>query len=47
MKSTGELKQNLEWLKDYKPLTRDELAALEGPTRELAKKWGNLYGAVR
>ena len=46
MKSKDELKQNLEWLKEYKPLEKDELAALEGPTKELAKKWGNLYGAV-
>jgi aryl-alcohol dehydrogenase-like predicted oxidoreductase len=46
MSSRDELKQNLEWLKGYKPLTKDELAALDGPTRELAKKWGSLYGAV-
>jgi aryl-alcohol dehydrogenase-like predicted oxidoreductase len=46
MKSTDELNQNLEWLKAYKPLTESELAALEAPTKELAKKWGELYGAV-
>jgi aryl-alcohol dehydrogenase-like predicted oxidoreductase len=46
MKSKDELKQNLEWLKGYKPLGKDELAALEGPTKELAKKWGSVYGAV-
>ena len=46
MKGPDELRQNLEWLKGYKPLTADELAALDGRTRELAKKWGSLYGAV-
>jgi aryl-alcohol dehydrogenase-like predicted oxidoreductase len=46
MKSADELNRNLEWLKAYKPLAKDELAALEGPTKELAKKWGALYGAV-
>jgi aryl-alcohol dehydrogenase-like predicted oxidoreductase len=46
MKSKDELWQNLEWLTAYKPLTGPELAALEAPTKELAKKWGELYGAV-
>jgi aryl-alcohol dehydrogenase-like predicted oxidoreductase len=46
MKDTDELRQNLAWLKEYKPLSGDELAALEGPTKELAKKWGALYGAL-
>jgi aryl-alcohol dehydrogenase-like predicted oxidoreductase len=46
MKTRDELRENLEWLREYKPLTRDELAALEGPTRALATKWGNVYGAV-
>ena len=46
MKTRDELRQNLEWLKGYKPLGKDELAALEGPTKALAKKWGNVYGAV-
>ncbi len=41
-----ELKQNLAWLKEYQPLTERELAALEEPTKELAKKWGNLHGPV-
>jgi aryl-alcohol dehydrogenase-like predicted oxidoreductase len=46
MKTEDELRQNLEWLKAFKPLTGDELAALEGPTRALAMKWGSVYGAV-
>lgn len=46
MKSPQELRQNLDWLKDYQPLTREELAQLEAPTRDLAKTWGNVYGAV-
>ncbi len=41
-----ELKQNLAWLKDYQPLTEKELAALDEPTKELAKMWGNLHGPV-
>jgi len=41
-----ELKQNLGWVKAYKPLSADELAALDKTTKELAAKWGNLYGAV-
>jgi aryl-alcohol dehydrogenase-like predicted oxidoreductase len=44
MKTADELRQNLEWLKAYKPLTEDERAALDGPTRELARKWGTVYG---
>jgi aryl-alcohol dehydrogenase-like predicted oxidoreductase len=46
MNSRDQLKQNLEWLKEYEPLSKDELAALEEPTRELARKWGSVYGAV-
>lgn len=41
-----ELKQNLEWLRNHKPLTADELAALEKPSRELAGKWKAVYGPV-
>jgi aryl-alcohol dehydrogenase-like predicted oxidoreductase len=41
-----ELKQDLEWLRDYKPLTAEELTALEKPTRELAAKWKDVYGPV-
>jgi hypothetical protein len=46
MHDDEELKENLAWVKEYKPLSADELAALEKPTKELAAKWGNLYGAV-
>jgi aryl-alcohol dehydrogenase-like predicted oxidoreductase len=41
-----ELKQNLGWVRNYKPLSAAELAALDKPTRELARQWGNVYGAV-
>ena len=41
-----ELKQNLEWAREYKPLTADELAALDKPSRELADKWKAVYGPV-
>jgi aryl-alcohol dehydrogenase-like predicted oxidoreductase len=46
MKSAEELNQNLAVVRDFKPLTPDELAALEQPTRELARKWGTVHGAV-
>jgi uncharacterized protein len=46
MKSVAELRQNLAWLKDYKPLTEKELADLTPKTRELAKTWGSVYGQV-
>jgi aryl-alcohol dehydrogenase-like predicted oxidoreductase len=46
MYDAEELKQNLTWLKDYKPLTAEELKALDKPTRELASNWGKLYGPV-
>jgi len=41
-----ELDQDLKWVKDYKPLTADELAALEKPSKELAEKWKAVYGPV-
>src|SRR5437867_4196270 len=41
-----ELRQNLEWVRSYRPLTAEELAALDRPTRDLAAQWGNVYGAV-
>ncbi len=41
-----ELKQNLAWLKAYKPLSAAELQALDQPTRELARQWDKPYGPV-
>lgn len=46
MKSKDELKQNLAWAREAKPLTREELDELSGPTKELAKEWGEVYGQV-
>jgi aryl-alcohol dehydrogenase-like predicted oxidoreductase len=46
MYDAKQLKQNLAWIKGYKPLTAEELKALDKPTRELARKWGPLYGQV-
>ena len=46
MHDDEELRQILQWVRDYKPLSADELKALDGPTRELAGRWGNVYGAV-
>jgi uncharacterized protein len=44
MHDVDELKENLEWVRSYQPLSAKELAELDKPTRELAAKWGNLYG---
>jgi len=41
-----ELKQDLGWLRDFKPLTPEELAALDKPSRELAGQWKEVYGPV-
>jgi hypothetical protein len=41
-----ELKQNLEWVRNYRALTAEEVRALDMPTRELAAKWRNVYGPV-
>lgn len=41
-----ELKQDLEWLAEYKPLSEQELAALDKPTREMARGWGKVYGEI-
>jgi aryl-alcohol dehydrogenase-like predicted oxidoreductase len=42
----AELKQNLAWVKAYKPLSAGELKALDQPTRELAARWNKPYGPV-
>ena len=39
-----ELTQTLPWIRSCPPLTAEELAALEAPTRELAAQWGEVYG---
>ena len=41
-----ELKQNLGWVRAYKPLTAGELRALDRRSRELAGKWDRPYGPV-
>lgn len=46
MKTAAELAENVGWVKAFQPLTAAELAALDVPTRDLAKKWGPIYGAV-
>lgn len=46
MHDEEELKQNLEWVRAYKPLATDELQALEKPTKDLAGQWGAVYGEV-
>ncbi|MBL8797311.1 MAG: aldo/keto reductase [Planctomycetia bacterium] len=42
----AELKQNLAWVRDYKPLSADEHADLEKPAKELAAQWKAVYGPV-
>jgi predicted aldo/keto reductase-like oxidoreductase len=42
----AELKQDLAWARGYKPLSAEELKALDRRTRELAGKWGKVYGDV-
>jgi aryl-alcohol dehydrogenase-like predicted oxidoreductase len=41
-----ELRQDVAWVRAFKPLTSEELQALDKPTRELAEKWGPVYGPV-
>jgi aryl-alcohol dehydrogenase-like predicted oxidoreductase len=41
-----ELKLNLGWARDFKPLTAEELMKLDEPSRELAGKWKAVYGPV-
>jgi uncharacterized protein len=41
-----ELRQNLAWGRDFKPLSRDDLSTLDKPTRDLAAQWKEVYGPV-
>lgn len=41
-----ELKQDLAWLRDNKPLTAEEMAELDKPAKELATQWKAVYGPV-
>jgi aryl-alcohol dehydrogenase-like predicted oxidoreductase len=44
MHDEEELRQALGWLASYAPLAVEELRELEQPTRDLAARWGELYG---
>jgi hypothetical protein len=46
MHDDEEVRQNLAWARAYRPLSRAELEALDGPTRELAGEWKDVYGPV-
>jgi aryl-alcohol dehydrogenase-like predicted oxidoreductase len=46
MHDDDELRQNLAWLRSYRPLAAEELEELEPTTRRLAREWGEVYGAV-
>ncbi|PWT86069.1 MAG: hypothetical protein C5B57_01770 [Blastocatellia bacterium] len=39
-----ELRQVLEWIRSFTPLTDTEMTSLEVRTRDLALQWGDLYG---
>jgi aryl-alcohol dehydrogenase-like predicted oxidoreductase len=41
-----ELKQDLGWARDYKPLSAEERATLDRAAKELADKWKAVYGPV-
>jgi len=44
MHDESELRVALRWVSGYAPLRVEELEALDRPTRELAGRWGELYG---
>lgn len=46
MHKIDELKQNLDWVRAFQPLSPEELKALDEPTKALAARWGQVYGAV-
>jgi uncharacterized protein len=46
MHDAEELDENLRWAREFKPLTKEELTALDEPTQKLAKEWKALYGPV-
>ncbi len=35
-----------QWAREYKPMTKEELAALEAPGKKLAAEWGESFGKV-
>lgn len=42
----AELKQNLTWLREHKPLSNEERASLDKRSKELAEQWKAVYGPV-
>jgi aryl-alcohol dehydrogenase-like predicted oxidoreductase len=44
--NAAQLKQDLDWVRTARPLSAAELKELDGPTRKLAREWGNVYGVV-
>jgi aryl-alcohol dehydrogenase-like predicted oxidoreductase len=40
----GELEQAVRWIRSYAPLRAEDLRALDGVSRDLAARWGELYG---
>ena len=46
MATKSELRQNLAWAKEFKPLTAEERAELEQVGRTLARQWGAHFGVV-
>ena len=46
MYDEAEMRQNLARARAFKPLSKEELEALDRPTRDLAAEWKALYGPV-
>lgn len=44
LRSIAELREVVGWVREYEPMTASELAALDAPTKELARQWGEVYG---
>ncbi|NKB68374.1 MAG: hypothetical protein GKR89_15030 [Candidatus Latescibacteria bacterium] len=43
----AELRQNIDWVQNYQPLSEEERTALEETGRPIAEKWGEHFGALR
>jgi hypothetical protein len=47
MFSEEELRRNIAWVKDFKPLTEAEERAAMSLGQELSKAWGEHFGPVK
>jgi len=44
--NVGQVRKNVEMVKNYKPLTADELARCQALGKELAAEWGTHFGPL-